>query len=221
MPELEIDVAGFDRGVGPDDRVVAHPDVRGRTVGILIHTRQDVDIFSVPWILVVGVPLIVRNREDWVNSFEQRVFRALNVHSPVGERLDVASEAYPAHKIREPFPHRIAVELSQKGGVMEADVATETFFNIFNESLLRSLRPGVWRKVELDDSVEVLKELRVHIVHIVDDGHSESAGSGDAVQPRHCHICERFVVSAVLADNQNVGFGAWGSGTQQRQSRDH
>ena len=97
---------------------------------------------------------------------------------------------------------------------MEADVAAETFFNIFNESLLRVLRPGVWRKVELDDSVEVLEELRVHIVHIVNDGHSESTGSGDAVQPRHSHICERFVVSAVLADNQNVGFGAWGTGTQ-------
>ena len=67
VAELEINVLGLLALVGPNHGVVAHANSGRRDVAVLIDVGKHMHVL--PWILVVGVPLVFLNQEVSGTSF--------------------------------------------------------------------------------------------------------------------------------------------------------
>ena len=188
--------------VDPDHRVIAHLRSAGRRVTALIDACQHVHIGS--WRAVVGVPFLVLDREALGNSLHDGMIRGLHADRAAGERRNVRLEADAAHKIGEPRPHRIAVELAQQRSVMEADPASPALINVVLKGRRSGRRPGVWRIVQLNEQLVMGEERAVDLRGVFDVIDAESIHFRFVRQPRLGRIHKRLVNAAALGDGHHL-----------------
>lgn len=118
VAELEINVLGLLALVGPNHGVVAHANSGRRDVAVLIDVGKHMHVL--PWILVVGVPLVFLNQEGVGHVFHHGVSLVFHVDRGVGQRADIVFPAYAAHEVAEPLPHLAGAEdVAEERGVMK------------------------------------------------------------------------------------------------------
>lgn len=92
------------------------------------------------------------------NVFHDGVRWRFDVDGRGGEGGDVFGESDITHEAGEPIPHREAVELAEKRGVVEADPADGALLDGFGEGCGSGRRPVIRRIVELDEELIVREE---------------------------------------------------------------
>src|SRR5260221_5184711 len=111
MPEQEIDILCFLLRISPDHRVIAHLDIGCGLVTVFVNGCQYLSIFS--WVFIKCVPLFTRQIEVGGKSCEDRMIFLFYVNFPIRARCDIIFKTDAAKKIREPWPHRIAIKFAK------------------------------------------------------------------------------------------------------------
>ena len=153
MTKLKIHILSLNGFVGPDYGVVAHLHVGGGGVAIFIYRGKHSHIAARR--TIVGVPFIIGENEFAASALHHGMLGVFHHHSAIGEPGYIVFKCYAAHKVAEPVPQRIAVELTEKRGVMEPNPCSATLFDIAYESCFGIFRPCVWREIELYHKVVV------------------------------------------------------------------
>src|SRR5712691_7150788 len=107
----------------------------------------------------------------------------LNVHRSPRERADVIRVGDVSQELGVPLPQRIAVELTQKRGVMKADPSSLPQRNVALKGSDRLLLPAIGRVVELDEERIPAQESVVEGVGVLNIIHSETAVRGEVIEP--------------------------------------
>ena len=153
MTKLKIHILSLYGFVGPYYGVVAHLHVGCGGVAIFIYRGEHSHIAARR--TIVGVPFIIREDKFAAYALHHGMLGVFHHHSAIGEPGYIVFKSYAAHKVAEPLPQRIAVELTEKRGVMESNPCSATLFDIAYESCFGIFRPCVWREIELYHKVVV------------------------------------------------------------------